>query len=344
MGKNILIIGTTSEPAQIGAIFARASHEMNLKVAVMDTNFNSYAPSMKTLWGRAFFKLADRRPIEWWKFNRHTVKLIEEFCPQVIVVTGIVPLTDNIFDICHRIGSKTINYLTDDPWNPWHCREKFLDNLKKYDLVVSTKTKLLSDLNKHGIKKIEYLPFGYDPYLHYQPLESYSLEKEKFDADISFIGTGDKERLPYLNAVAAIKGLKLKIYGGLWENISVGGWEKCPLVLGEQLRLATFSSKLSLGMVRKRNRDESTLRTFEIAACGGCGIYEDTSEHREIIAGYPEYGFFSSPEDLAEKCKWLLEHPLEREQMRQLGIKLLVKEANTYTARLETILQWCGKL
>ncbi|MBF0289796.1 MAG: glycosyltransferase family 1 protein, partial [SAR324 cluster bacterium] len=46
-----------------------------------------------------------------------------------------------------------------------------------------------------------------------------------------------------------------------------------------------------------------------------------------------------SPEDLSQKCSWLLEHPKEREEMRLLGIRQVVKERNTYTARLQTIIE-----
>jgi spore maturation protein CgeB len=131
----------------------------------------------------------------------------------------------------------------------------------------------------------------------------------------------------------------LNVYGNDWEEIKLQGWNKFPAVLDRPFTLAMNLSKLSLCLLRKSSQDVSTQRTFEIAPCGGCGIYEDTKEHREILASYPDYGFFSSPEDLAHKCHWLLENPVEREAMRQLGIKLVVNESNSYTARLKTILE-----
>ena len=56
------------------------------------------------------------------------------------------------------------------------------------------------------------------------------------------------------------------------------------------------------------------------------------------MSGYPDYGFFSSPQDLADKCEWLLEHPVEREQMRQIGMKIIVKPENTFSSRLKSII------
>ena len=343
MNYKIIIIGNTSESYELGSILIRALQELNILFYTSDTSWNSYAPSMKNSWGKIFFKISGKRPLEWWSFNKKIVNCINEFGPQVVLVTGIFPLTNEVFDICSQIGTKIVNYLTDYPWNPNHKSAFFLSNLKKYDLVISTKTKILSELIKHEVKKVHFLPFGYDAFLCHQPIKVSQVEQDLFKADISFIGTGDSERIPFLDAIASLNGFNLKIYGRAWHKLNLKKWQKLPAVFEHELRLATYCSKLSLGIVRKRNKDESTMRTFEIAACGGCGIYEDTSEHRKILSGYPEYGFFSSPEDLANKCKWLLEHPIEREQMRQLGIQFLVKESNTYTARLKTILQWCAQ-
>ncbi|MEH2464009.1 CgeB family protein [Nostoc sp.] len=335
----MIIVGNVSEPYHMGYVFLKSSQDIGLIVETCDTS--NYAPSMKYIWGKGLFKLSGKRPLEWWSFNSHLANTIQEFQPQLVFVTGIFPLEDSLFRLCSKKLIKIVNYLTDYPWNTFHYSSKFIDNLKHYDLVFSTKSKILTKLIQHGVKQAKFLPFAYDPFLHYEPQNIHSNIKEKFDSDICFVGRADSERIPYLDAIAELNNnLILKLYGGAWENINVKNWEKHPVVVNEEYRLALSCSKLALGIVRKHNQDESTLRTFEIAACGGCGIYEDTSEHRQILDGYPEYGFFSSPEDLASKCKWLLENPIEREQMRQLGIQLVVKESNTYTARLKTILQW----
>ncbi|WP_208350579.1 CgeB family protein [Aetokthonos hydrillicola] len=311
---------------------------MNLSLAINDTSWNSYAPSMKYLWGRALFKLTGKRPLEWWLFNKRTVALINDFKPQLVLVTGIFPLTNEVFNSSKKISAKVVNFLTDDPFVKQLYSSIFITNLKKYDLVISTKKRIIPDLIASGVKQTEFLPYAYDPFWHHLPDTVSEFEKEKFVADISFVGTGALERLPMLEAVASLGNLNLKLYGNDWKNIYVKGWKKSPAVFDNEFRLAIYSSKISLGLLRKRSRDESTQRSFEIASCGGCGIYEDSQEHRQILDGYPEYGFFSSPMDLADKCKWLLEKPTEREQMRQLGIQLVATEENTFSARLKTIL------
>ena len=53
-----------------------------------------------------------------------------------------------------------------------------------------------------------------------------------------------------------------------------------------------------LGLVRKANGDFSTDRSYEIGAIGGCGLYQDTVEHRTLLNGYPDQGFFKDPKEL----------------------------------------------
>lgn len=338
MTKKILIIGNNSGTYYVGSMLIRAAQELKLLCKVRDNDLINYAPSMQYLWGKLFFKITNKIPLEWSSFNIKTIDLINEFKPDLILVTGIFPLLTEVFIASRKINAKIINFLTDDPYAKQLYCSRFIKNLKKYDLVISTKRRIIPDLITSGVSQSIFIPYAYDPFWHRLPDPVSESEKERFIADISFVGTGAYERIPILEMLSSLENLNLNLYGNDWEKISVKGWKKSPAVFNNEFRLAMYLSKISLCLLRKRSRDDSTQRTFEIAPCGGCGIYEDTSEHREILAGYPEYGFFSSTKDLVDKCKWLLEHPTEREQMRQLGIQLIATERNTYSARLKTIL------
>lgn len=343
MNTKILIIGNTSEDDQLGSILSRASLEMNLPLAVSDTNFHSYAPSMKYLWGRAFFKIAGKRSLEWWSFNYKSTALIEEFCPQVVLVTGIFSLKSEVFHKCNKVGAKIVNYLTDSPWSKQNSCPSFIKNLPNYDCIFSTKTALTPDLVKAGAKQVYFLPFAFDPFFHrYLPTRE-SQHEYSHIPDVCLVGGSDADRINFINSfLFNFKG-KLGLYGGYWHKNKQLKQFSHGVVFGDAFCRVVHNCKINIGLVRRANRDGHSMRSYEIPACGGVGIYEDTPEHRDLFKGYPEYGFFTSPEDLADKCNWLLEHPVEREQMRQLGIQLIVTEANTYADRLKKILEWVNK-
>ena len=95
-----------------------------------------------------------------------------------------------------------------------------------------------------------------------------------------------------------------------------------------------------LGLVRKANGDQSTDRSYEIGAIGGCGLYQDTAEHRKLLRGYPEAGFFYDHDDLKQKVRYLLNRPTLQKQLRECAHAELQKPEHTYAARLNTILEW----
>jgi hypothetical protein len=337
----LLVIGATSHDYEVGSMLLRAAKELRINTINCNTNLNAYAPSMRTIHGKIFYRLSKKKPLEWWNFNEQIVDAIMHFQPNVILSLGIFPLSNKIFSLAKEKKTVIVNFLTDDPWSRRLLKPDFIENIKYYDLIISTKRRVIPDLKSCGAKRVEFMYYAFDPYWHHLPKSNH----DAYSADISFIGTGCADRLPELRALSCeAKNLNLNLYGNGWERIEVSGWKKGPAVTGEAFRLAMFSSKLSLCLLRKSSRDDSTQRTFEISPCGGCGMYEDTPEHREVLSGYPEYGFFRNPSDLAEKCIWLLKHSEEREQMRKIGMDIIANPQHTFSARLVKIFNWLDEI
>ena len=291
---------------------------------------------MKQMLGKIFYRLADKRSWEWWTFQHSLLRQVEELKPDLVVVTGILPINYKVFLAVKKHGGLMVNYLTDDPWNPIHKRQSFLTNLPNYDHIFSTKSTLQKRLKQAGAPSTSWLPFAYDPELHY-PVPA------KSGADIVFIGTGAQERVPWLRAVANMPGVDRRIYGNSWKGIKTPGWEQHAAVTGEKYCEAIKGAKVILGLLRQANGDQSTDRSYEIGAIGGCGLYQDTDEHRQLLQNYPNEGFFKNPAELAERVKWVLADTELQDQLRTLGEKAIRRPENTYSARMESILEWSEK-
>jgi len=296
----------------------------------------AYSPSMQRLRGKIFFRLADRRSWEWWKFQHELLNQIHQFKPRLVLITGVLPIRRRIFEEIHNHGGLVVNYLTDDPWNPIHRRRSFLRNLPLYDHIFSTKKALRRRLENAGTPSTSWLPFAYDPMLHQAVQKTLNTNNPV----VVFVGTGAEERLPWLAALEDLPGVVRRIHGNNWEGFDTPGWEKQSAVTGEGYCSVIQNADIVLGLLRKANRDRSTDRSYEIGAIGGCGLYQDSREHRELLPKYPNEGFFKTPKQLQERVQHLMAHPSLRDQLRKLGSEAMRKPGNTYAARLQTMLQW----
>jgi spore maturation protein CgeB len=108
----------------------------------------------------------------------------------------------------------------------------------------------------------------------------------------------------------------------------------------EQLCALTAAAKVNLCLVRRANRDGHVMRSFEIAALGGCMLAEDTEEHREIFGGDGEcVVYFRNPAEAADRARRLLGDAAERARLACAVRARVVQGAHTYRDRLVTMLR-----
>jgi len=338
---NLLLIGDVSLPEALGSKLVRGLNSCSRsKRWSIKTTYTSpakyYSPSMSCLAGKIFYQLADKRSWEWWQYQNHLVQTIKKLRPRAVIVTGILPLKQEVYESIHSYGGMILNYLTDDPWNQIHYRKSFIKNLRYYDHIFSTKDALQFRLRAEGCVSTSWLPFAYDPSLH-KPVGASK------GTEVIFVGTGAKERLQWLKALDDLTGITKQVYGNGWNKLSTPGWEQMPAVTGNDYCYVIEKAQIVLGLVRSANGDLSTDRSYEIGAIGGCGLYKDTIEHRKLLEGYPDSGFFNSPDDLRYAVINLLKNPDLQRTLRELGKHSISRQENTYAARAETILNWIEK-
>jgi spore maturation protein CgeB len=343
MTIRLLLIADTTSPEALGSKLLAGAARAGLDPAEIDVAYTSaaplFSPSMAKRRGKIFYRLADRRSWEWWGFQKHLLERIQQGQPRLVLVTGILPLAPAVFTAVRRQGGQVVNYLTDDPWNPIHRRRLFLANLRRYDHIFSTKQALRRRLETAGAPSTSWLPFACDPALHRPPPLDPG-DPERFGVDVAFVGTGARERIPWLTAMVDPPGPRCRIYGNSWDGIATPGWERQGAVTGSDYAKAITHARVVLGLLRQANGDLSTDRSYEIGAIGGCGLYADTPEHRALLPDYPDEGFFATPAQMRANAERLLADPDLQARLRQLGARALRRPEHTYGERLRQILAW----
>lgn len=336
-GDDTLLVVGNPAVFHVGSHFFQASKALAIPVEMCDTRpvFDAPWPVVQLNW-----RLLGRRPPRLAAFGKQVLAQCQAVRPRWLLATGAAPLTAATLHGLHTLGITLLNFLTDDPWNPAHRANWFLEALPLYDAVFSPRRANLDDLHELGCSQIHYLPFAYAPQIHY-PERATPEERYHYHCDVLFYGGADKDRLPYVSALVDA-GLNVHLYGGYWDRYA----RTRPHFKGhadpQALRKAVDGAQITLCLVRQANRDGHVMRTFEVPAMGGCMLTEDTPEHRVLLgADGMATVYFSGTDDLVRKTRWLLERPEERQRLAQTAHVYITQGSHQYADRLHTMLATC---
>ncbi|MCX7697937.1 MAG: glycosyltransferase [Candidatus Goldbacteria bacterium] len=254
-----------------------------------------------------------------WFYSPKTIKKIKEILP----------------------NSKLICFNPDNPFNTWHhgvSNDWIRKSIPYYDIYFIWGKFLIDKLYKAGAKKVELLPFWYNPEIHYFLDLKDENEKKYYGSDIAFIGTYDEERAWWLNQ---IKDYNLKIWGNGWWKANKDlqkKWMKKP-AYGEEFNKICSSSKIVLNIIRKQNIPSHNMRTFESPACKAFVLSTRTNEVKEFFEEDKEIVLFSNPEELRQKIDFYLKNDKLREKIRESGYARLINSNYSYLGRFKKILE-----
>lgn len=329
--KRLLVVGNPAT-FHVGAHFVRGAQTLGLEVTLVDVN-RAYANSA---WVRRWdWHIRQRRPTYLEQFGKIVLQASRLFQPDLVLVIGIAPVNKLTVQSLLADGIKCINFVTDDPWSVNHRAEWYLETLPFYTTIFTPRQSNVQDFTDLNCKSVSYLPFAYDPTLH-SPVMGQSLNMNSYD--VLYVGGGDKDRLPFAHALINAE-LQVALVGSYWNKYPSTQPYALGIVSGEQASALTYCAKVNICLVRRANRDGHVMRSFEIPACNGGMVVEDTAEHRAIFG--PEYEsvlYFDSPQTMLEKVRWLLHHPRERETLKSTLYQRITIGNHTYSDRLKLII------
>lgn len=261
----------------MGNYLVSAAETLGLNYSLADMR---EAETKNRLVQKFYWHLCDKKPAHLGRFATQILKTCAELKPAIVLTTGgRAPLERSHIQKLHAIGSKVINYSTDDPWNPVLRATWFLSTLPAYDAIFTPRRTNMDDFRRAHVRNIHYMPFAYDPNIH----RAWNGGAPAMSAsDVLFVGACDSERLPLIAALADA-GLRLALYGRYWDVDA----KTRPFARGvadqDSVRAASAAASVCLCLVRRGNRDHHVMRSFEAASIGGCILAEDTEDHRELF-------------------------------------------------------------
>lgn len=215
--------------------------------------------------------------------------------------------------------SKIVSYSPDNMALRHNQSQNYLQCIPLYDVHFTTKSYILDDMRKLGAVRINYTNKHYEKTFHH-PRKLTKDEIFKLGGDVGFIGAWEKERCDSILYLAN-RGLKVKVFGdGRWnEYKNIKNLEILPGIFSEDYSKALQAFKISLCFLRKMNYDQQTSRSMEIPACGGFMLAERTTEHLELFEEGKEADYFTTNEELYEKCLYYLNNDDLRQNIARAG-------------------------
>ena len=229
-----------------------------------------------------------------------------------------------------------VGYSPDNMAERHNQSQLFLDSFPYYDYYITTKSYTIDKLKQMGCRNILFVNNAYEDSFHH-PYELSEEERKRLGGKVGFIGAWEEERCRSILYLTE-HGIPVRVWGG-------GKWilykDKYPNLIIEDKGLYTedynkalSAFNISLCFLRKMNHDQQTTRTMEIPACGSLLMAERTPEHEQLFEDGKEAVFFSSDEELLDRCRYYLQHDEERQQIARAGRERCLRSGYS---NLETI-------
>lgn len=235
---------------------------------------------------------------------------------------------------------KIVSYTLDDVMNPGNSSWYYRKDIPLYDFHFTNKKYNVKELSDLGAKKVRYFRNAYSKHVHH-PVTVSREEADYYGADVSFIGTYEKERVELLRHLAD-NGIQIKVWGWgknpetsgmIHDNILMTG----KYVYDDEYAKVVCASKINLCFLRKINRDKETTRSIEIPACGGFMIAERTAEHAALFEEDKEAVYFEGKEELLSKVTYYLKETDKRTTIASNGLNKCLQEDYSYHHQLQSL-------
>lgn len=241
-----------------------------------------------------------------------------------------------------KITDAVLIHYTPDPQILFHRSRHFINSIRLYDLLFTTKPFELDLYKELGAHSVHLTYQAYDENRFY-PREPSEQDFIKYNTDVVLIGHFEKYRADCIKAIVD-SGAKVKVWGEYWERYAkLHPWARNVVmgrsVICDQYCLALSSAAICLGLLSRFIPESTTTRSFEIPACGAFMLADRTKEHLELFEEGKEAEFFSSKEELVEKVHYYLEHSQERKDIAVAGRQRCVNSGYSFQDRLKDILE-----
>lgn len=319
--------------------FVRAFRFLGCDVLVVDERH--FFPQWGTFPMKIFRRLL--RPFIVRDFSVHIRDQARIFGPDLVFVFKGVMVSRSDLQYFWGLGAHRflfypdpdlISYYTYFGNDIWQCANE-------YDVFFTPKSNQIDILKANNVKRIEFLPYAYDPWCHF-PVKLSQDEKTIYESDIVFIGTWGQRRAVLLEELVKYKfPYQLAIWGNYWEKLDWSSklrrYVKGQPAYGVRQAKICAGTKIALAFLTPP--DLHNARTFELPAYGAFMLAERTVDHQKFFIENKEIVCFSSPLELRQQIDHYIHDENERKRILEAGFRRVTGGGNSYIDRAMRVLE-----
>ena len=213
-----------------------------------------------------------------------------------------------------RDGCRVVHYNTDDVLAPRHHFWLHRLGLTACDLFLTTNRFNVKEIQRRYRIRTLRVGMGYDREIHVPT----ATDKDAGAPSLVFVGHWQPHTEKYISALKRA-GLPVRVWGTHWQRAADRELRKVTPLPGAQYVRTIAQAAIALCMLSRRNRNESTGRSFEIPAIGTFMLAERTPEHGFLYGDGVGTVLFSDEQELVAKARHYLSHEAERVEIARHG-------------------------
>ena len=242
--------------------------------------------------------------------NKKLIKTCRQWRPDVFFTTKASAIEPETLIKIKSMGIRTVNWYLENAYHTGYW-SWVLRTGPFYDLFIKMDSSALPQF------KSDYLPVAIKPERYRAP-DLTEDEKRKYQCDIFFAGSFDKDREELLSS---IKDYNLKVFGDKkWqESLLKDFYHGGPLPLEEFIK-ACFCAKICVNIQVKPDTCRGlNLRDFEVPATGNFLLSHYRPDMEELFVIGKEIEVFRDEQELKEKIKFYLANDDLRKKIAVAG-------------------------
>ncbi|NOY53570.1 MAG: glycosyltransferase [Deltaproteobacteria bacterium] len=268
------------------------------------------------------------------RMNSRLLNVVKDQAPDLIFVQkGELIYPETLRAARSIAGCSLINWFPDPRPMAYPC---VAGALAVYDYFFTKNPYWNRTLRNAGWNNVYYLAHAYDVEIQ-KRLALSPGERERFGADVGFIGSMYPFRKTYFSGLIDVD---LKIWGDGWRTLS----GEDPMrrhctghdVRGMDHTRVINASRINLNLHHYDDIEGVNQRFFDIAGCGGFQIVDEKKEISKYLKPEDEVICYRDAKDLRQKIHYYLEHPDDRETIRERGFRK-IQTGNTYEDRIKEL-------